>query len=294
MRKINYEQFVDVIKDRHIVDASLHYQLAVYLNSNPDDLEKFFQLDGALELFGLMREILKENVRKRAMKYASRLVLKVASQVGSSGYRSGPLVSVKNGDGWFGEIDLEKTLENFLNEPATPVVDHLQWWIRSYQKKPLVLILDRSYSMRGLKIVLAAIAAAAVALNLRSGYGLIAFGSTVKVIKEPDQEMNPEVVVEQVFSLPLENETNLGGALQEGLKQLADYERKHALVLTDGAWNAGPNPEDVASCYDRVNVICFPPGRAEAVEKIARIGNGMSCYVSREDDVPRVLSRVLQ
>jgi hypothetical protein len=271
----------------------LPYQLAVYLNTHPEELERFFQIDGALELFGLMREMLKEEVRRRAVIYASRLVLKVASQVARMGYRSGPLVSVKGDGTLFDELNLEKSLENHLDEPAVPLAEHLWWWVRSFQRKPFVLILDRSYSMRGLKIVLAAIAAASVALSLRTDYALLAFGSSCKVIKPLDQQVAPEVVVDRVFSLTLENETNLGSALQEGLNQLAGFDRKYGLVLTDGAWNAGPDPAALAARYDRLDVVCFPPGRMEAVEKIARAGKGAASPVTREEDVPGVLSRVL-
>ena len=56
--------------------CSYFYRVARYLNTNPDELEHFFEKQDSLEVFANVFTMLKENVRLLAVKIASRVIIK--------------------------------------------------------------------------------------------------------------------------------------------------------------------------------------------------------------------------
>lgn len=192
------------------------------------------------------------------------------------------------------DIDLDATLENIVCNPLEDVEDNLATWDRRREELGFVMMFDHSYSMRGPKIILAALTAAAIAIHFKKNYGVIAFSTDVETVKAVDDTMHYEVLLDKVFDLPIEGLTNISGALAKGLAQLKDFNKIFGLLLTDGGWTTGEDPLAVAAKFSRLNVIAFPPANPEKVRLIAEAGHGTFQYVADEDAITSAIVKALQ
>jgi hypothetical protein len=154
--------------DRHVANwflseemehCSYFYRVACYLNANPDELDLFFEKQDSLEVFANVIGMLKENVRAQAVKIASRVIIKIAKQIADTGCRTGRM-KLKNGFSDGAEIELDCSLERYTQQPELGILDNLVSYIRQQEKRAFVMMFDHSYSMKGMKIILAAITAA--------------------------------------------------------------------------------------------------------------------------------------
>jgi Mg-chelatase subunit ChlD len=178
--------------------------------------------------------------------------------------------------------------------PLDDIEDNLATWDRKTEEQGFVLMFDHSYSMRGPKMVLAALTAAAIAIYFKRSYGVIAFSSDVELLKPVDEKVHHEVVLDRVFDLPVQGLTNISGALSMGLTQLRDFNKPFGLLLTDGGWTTGDDPLAVASRFHRLNVIAFPPANPEKVRLLAEAGHGTFQFIDNEDAITGAIVRALQ
>lgn len=267
--------------DEIMVNASHYFRVASYLNAHPDELHSFFEKADSLEVFANIFGMLKPQVRQLAMKIASRLIIKIAKQIADTGYRSGTLKLVRGfADGT--EIELDRSLENYVEEPERGVLDSIVSYKRQRERKAFVVMLDHSFSMKGIKIMLAAVTAATIAQHFKRDYAILAFSNRVTVLKGINENKGPEAVLEKLFALELKGDTDVRLVLNEGLKQLDKFERKMGLILTDGAWNQGGDPLETAAAFDKLSVIGFPPAKQEKINQLALKGKGMFSFVENE------------
>lgn len=252
----------------------------------------FFEKEDSLEVFANIFGMLKSHVRALAVKIASRLIIKIAKQIADTGYRSGRLKLVRGfADGT--EIELDRSLENYTEEPERGILENIVSLTRQRERKAFVVMLDHSYSMRGMKIVLAAITAAAIARHFKRDYAVLAFSNKVSVLKGLEDNTGPEKVLERLFALELQGDTDFSLVLESGLQQLANFERKTGLILTDGAWNQGGNPMGVAARYDKLGVIAFPPAKQEMARQLAIRGKGEFSFVEDEKGIAGAILKCL-
>lgn len=278
--------------DEVLVNASYYFRVASYLNAHPEELPLFFEKADSLEVFANVFGMLKSDVRALAVKIASRLIIKIARQIADTGYRSGQLKLVPGfADGT--EIELDRSLENYTEAPERGIVENIVSYARQRERKAFVVMLDHSYSMRGMKIILAAITAAAIARHFKRDYAVLAFNNRVSVLKAVDDHTGPEKVLEKLFALELQGDTDVRLALEAGLKQVGNFERKTGLILTDGAWNQGGDPLEMAARYDKLGVIAFPPSRQEKVRQLAVKGKGEFSFVENETGIAGAILKCL-
>ena len=227
-----------------------------------------------------------------AVKLAGRLIIKIARQIADTGYRSGRLTLVRGfKDGT--EIELDKSLENYAEEPERGVLDNLVSYTRKKERKAFVIMLDHSYSMKGIKVILAAITAASIAQHFKRDYAILAFSNRVTILKGLDDNIGPETVLERLFALELQGDTDVRLALAESLKQVGNYEQKKGLILTDGAWNQGGDPLEIAARFDKLSVIGFPPAKPDKIRLLAVKGKGEFCFVENETGIAEAILRCL-
>ncbi|NIO04063.1 MAG: AAA domain-containing protein [Proteobacteria bacterium] len=274
-------QFLD---DELDIEYSYFYQVASYLNAHPEELPQFFEKQDSLEVFANIFGMLKHDVRAMAVKIASRLIIKIAKQIADTGYRSGQLKLVRGfTDG--AEIELDRSLEKYAEEPDRGVVDNLMSYRRHRERNAFVMMFDHSYSMKGMKIILAAITAASIAQHFKNDYAILAFSNQVSFLKGIEEPTGPEEVLEKLFALELRGDTDIRLALERGLRHIDKFERKMGLLLTDGAWNQGGNPLQVAVKFDKLSVIGFPPVKQEKIRQLALKGKGNFCFVEDEKGI---------
>jgi hypothetical protein len=263
---------------------SYSYRVACHLNANPGELDLFFEKQDSLEVFANIIGMLKQSVRSLAVKIASRLIIKIAKQIADTGCRSGKLKLVPGfSDG--AEIELDCSLEKYTEQPELGILDNLVSYIRQREKKAFVMMFDHSYSMKGMKIILAAITAAAIAQHFKKDYAVLAFCNKITVLKAIDESTGPEELLERLFALELCGDTDIHLALETGLELANRFERKMGLILTDGAWNRGGDPMNAAVRFDKLSVIGFPPAKREKIRQLAIKGEGNFSFVEDETEI---------
>lgn len=275
------------------MSPSLHYRIANFLNTHPETLTDFFTKRDSLEVFANIYGMLKPKVREKAVRLASRLIVKVARRIADTGYRSGtlrPMPGFQDGC----DLAIGPTLERILEAPRRKMEKNLVTYGRVMEKHAFVLMFDHSYSMKGMKVVLSAITAAAIAHHFKQDFAVVAFSNNVTVLKGIEDNSGPDRLLERLFAVELYGDTNTQLALQCGLEQMARYETKKGLLLTDGAWNRGGNPLGVAPKFDQLSVIGFPPARSEDIEQLAIRGHGHFAFVEKETEISAAILKCLQ
>lgn len=274
------------------MSGAYHYRVASYLNNHPEELEEFFSKRDALEIFANIYGMLKQDVRGVAVKIASRLIVKVARRIADTGYRCGPLKTL-NGYLEGAELALEASFEKYLDAPEKGIIDNLVSYGRERQKHAFVMILDRSYSMKGIKIVLAGITAASIAQHFKHDYAVLAFSNDVTVLKRIDETVGPDRLVERLFGLELYGDTNTCLGLKSGFNLMDGFKVRKGLLLTDGAWNRGGSPLPAAARFDMLSVIGFPPARRSKIRSLAVKSGGRFAFVENENEIAAAIMKCL-
>lgn len=282
--------------DKTMCDAAWHshyYRVASYLNANPQAVSVFFEDVDSLELFSRVFGMLKPAVRALAIKIASRLIIRIARQIADTGYRSGHLKLTRGfTDG--NEIELDRTIENYVEEPQAGILENIVSYFREREKKAFSVMLDSSYSMRGMKVILAAITAASIAQHFKRDYAILCFSDTVSVLKAIDESTGPDGVLERLFDLELRGATDIHAVLKAGLEQVNSFERKLGLLLTDGAWNRGGDPLNAAARFDKLSVVGFPPSRDDKIQLLACKGKGNFFIVEDVKGIAAAIHKCLE
>ncbi|MHB9149753.1 MAG: vWA domain-containing protein [Thermoleophilia bacterium] len=268
------------------------FEMAEAINLDPHLQQDFLNDEEFIKYFAKLNHLLRSQLRDKAFELAKALILKIAAQLVGTGVRKGTL-HLRRG-AFTDEIDLDATLENLVTNPLDDLEDNLATWDRRREEIGFVMMFDHSYSMRGPKIVLAALCAAAIAVYFKTNYGVIAFSTEVETVKDVRDSVHYEVLLDRIFDLPIEGLTNTSGALAAGLRQLNAYDKMFGLLLTDGGWTTGEDPLTAAAKFDRLNVIAFPPANPEKVRLIAEAGHGTFQFVDDEEAITGAIIRALQ
>jgi Ca-activated chloride channel family protein len=177
--------------------------------------------------------------------------------------------------------------------------------------KTVLFVVDRSGSMSGKKIEQAKGALRFVLNNLREQdlFNIVAYDSAVESFRPELQRYTPETRTEAlgyIESLYAGGSTNIHGALQTALAQLADGSRPtYVVFLTDGLPTAGERrePQIVAAAREankvRARIFVLGVGydvNSRLLDRLARECFGRSEYVTPEEDlethVARLYSRI--
>lgn len=163
----------------------------------------------------------------------------------------------------------------------------------------LVIVMDRSGSMAGVKMELAKEAAARSVELLREDdtVGVIAFDDQPWQIVETQKLADPKSAADKILSVTPGGGTEIYGALSEAYKQLEDLElqRKHIILLTDGQSAAS----DYASLIEggkenNITLSTVSIGQDAdkgLLENLADTGSGRFYEVADATTIPAILSR---
>ena len=172
-----------------------------------------------------------------------------------------------------GDLDLDRTLERAEGRlPPRSAVDLVS---RQFGAAPraVCLLVDRSGSMSGHAVALAAVAAAAVvsAADERLRVSVVAFASAPMILADTRADAGgaraPDAVVSDLLSLRGHGRTDLARALHVAAEQLqtAPSGGRSVLLLSDGIHTAGADPLAAASRIDRLDVL----GTSAAADAVA-------------------------
>ncbi len=231
------------------------------------------------------------DLRTLAKEYSLKAILKLKPIEGGPRLRG----RLRRRPSWEGDdVDVEATVEralDHLSSPPEPVV-----LCRDRGDRALVLVVDRSSSMSGFKIVAATLAAATLAYAFPADeLAVIAFNERAEVLKGFGRALDREVLARRVLNLEPIGYTNFYEALRKSLWELrrAGYCVARALMITDGEWTAGPNPLPIAAEFDELHVISVPSKWWRFAREMARRGGGRFYLLRNLDELPRALSGML-
>jgi uncharacterized protein with von Willebrand factor type A (vWA) domain len=135
-------------------------------------------------------------------------------------------------------------------------------------------LVDRSGSMGGMPLAIAAVTAVAVALRSRGAYSVLAFGRDVVAVKSQSNDKAAERVVGDLLALRGHGTTDLCGALRAAADQLSRSKaaRRITIVLSDCRPTVAGDVFAAAAALPEIAVIAPAEDCAEAFELATRIG----------------------
>ncbi|HET7052238.1 MAG TPA: MoxR family ATPase [Solirubrobacteraceae bacterium] len=252
--------------------------------------------DAAVALLADMAVATDPDLRAQARLLAGRL-LPPLGRVGKPSRRGTRRLVARTG-ATDGDVDIERTLEHNGGVPPR-TADRLVARQFAAAPRAVCLLVDRSGSMSGHAVALAAVAAAAVvqAASDRLHCGVIAFASDTMVLRDPRDEVPSERVVDDLLSLRGHGTTDLARALRTAAAQLEHVPPggRIALLMSDCLHTKGADPLGPAGTLDGLHVLgtSADPESVEAGKALARRGHGRWLPATTLDELARNLQAVL-
>ena len=251
--------------------------------------------EAALDLLADLARATDPALRRQAERLAARVALRLA-RVGGRHARHGVglLVARRGGDG---DLDLERSLARADGTALGPEDLVLRGW--AAPRRAVCLLLDRSGSMRGSQVMLAAVAAAGVVLSLREreDSAVVAFAHDAVVLRSPTVPRPADALVRDLLALRGAGATDLALALRLAGRELARTGAREGvtLLLSDAEATVGGDPLAAAGALDRLHVLgtSVTPGAVRAGRALAARGHGSYVAVRGVADLAPALRTLL-
>ena len=204
-----------------------------------------------------------------------------------------------------GDISSIETVDHIAGAEMRPEDVILE--VRREKPLDLVMLIDTSLSMEGRKFALCAVGAAVLSFRLRAeAFSLIAFGSS-DGLKTDGPQTTVEQAIERILEAPVLGYTNIWASLGRGAQELRKGRSplKVGVLLTDGHYTDGNDPEAIARRYRRLEVMMtidpyvnFAASKRDRMDLdccqlMARAGRGRVTEVRHYHDMPdRLLSLI--
>jgi Mg-chelatase subunit ChlD len=280
-------------------DADARVLLAERLGVAPEAVDGWTV---ATRLSATSFELGNRELRDYARRIAAAAVLRRAWRlVGPIRRATRPVEAVMD-EPFHGELELEATLENVAGKRFPERDD----WIverREDREQQLVLMMDASLSMAGENLAIAAVAAAVLALKMRSeDLSVVVFESVARTVSHLEQRDDPERIVARLLAEPARGYTNIEAALRLGGREIGRGRnpRKAGLLITDGVSTAGGDPVPAADAFPRLYVLLTEDYKMDPAlcERLASVGRGDVFRVRHHADLPAkmldIANRVLR
>jgi Mg-chelatase subunit ChlD len=246
--------------------------------------------DGALGAVPELRTV-DPAVRAAAREIIARLWLRrPVSAVARRG--SGAIRSVRYRPG-LDDIDLDRTLEVMAEHPLIgdeDVIVHEPVTMR----RPVVLAVDISGSMRDDRLRTAAATVGALAAELPAGdLAVVAFWSDAAWLGHLGTRADPMRLLDVLAALPARGLTNVALPLELAVGELRGqpFREARAILLSDCVHNAGPDPRPLAAGLPRLDVLLDLSGErdVELARELAGEGRGRLRAIRDYRDVAAAL-----
>jgi Mg-chelatase subunit ChlD len=197
-----------------------------------------------------------------------------------------------------GDVDMDRTLERGSGARPRDARDLVT---RRFAGAPrsVCLLVDRSGSMSGHAVGMAAVAAAAVtfAVDDRLQCSVVAFAAEPLVLRDARAPRGAGAVVDDLLSLRGHGTTDLARALHVAGEQLEHVPAggRTVLLLSDCLSTVGADPRAAAGLFDALHVL-GPSDDPEAVtagRALARRGGGRFLPATTLDELSRSLQAAL-
>ncbi len=257
------------------------------------------------EVYFFIRRPISEKYKHVFRRLARQSIIKTSLKITSKGIRGNfkrvtPTYQIGSP-----EFDIDETIQhNPLNIYKKSLTYKDIFGIqRKKQKRKIVMILDTSGSMYGKLLLNAALTTSVLAYNMeKENYGIVLFNSTAMVLKKIDEKKAVINIIDEILDSEAVGFTNINIGLEKGLKELnkAKEKTRHkfGILISDGNYNRGKNPLDLAKKFPKLHVIGIPAENdaergINTCREIARAGQGKFFAVNNYKEIPRALMELL-
>lgn len=255
------------------------------------------QPDAALALLADTAVVTNPVLRARARALAAQLVIRLA-RAGPTPRRGARRLAIKVGF-LEGDLDLERTIDRAGGRRPTSAQDLVT---RSWSGAPraICLLIDRSGSMRGPAVGLAALVAAGVMLasGEEANCSVVAFASRPIVLCGATDRRPVSAVVDDLLGLRGHGTTDLAAGLTAARQELDRFDprtERCTLVLSDCLATEGGDPVAALAGHNLVHVLgtSDAPDAVAAGNRLAGAGRGRYVRIRDVQSVPEALKTVL-
>jgi len=257
------------------------------------------------EIYFFIRRPISNKYKNIFRRLARQSILKTSLKITSRGIRGYKKKIVPYYYIGMPEFDLDETIQhNPLKIMKKSLNYHDIYGIkRQREKRKIALILDTSGSMYGRLLLNAALTTSVLAYNMeKEDYSIILFNSTAMVLKDIKEEKSIPKIIDEILDSEAVGFTNIYIGLEKGLKELNKVKKNHrnqfGILISDGNYNRGDNPIEIARKYPILHVIGMPPENdadrgIETCKEIAKAGRGKFYAVKDYKEIPRALIDLL-
>ena len=257
------------------------------------------------EIYFFIRRPISGKYKSIFRRLARQSILKLSLKITSKGIRGQFKKAVPLYKIGMPEFSLDETIQHNplkIYEKRLSYKD-IYGVVRKRQKRKVVLILDTSGSMYGRLLLNAALTSSVLAYNLeKEDYAIILFNSTAMILKGINQK-NPVIkIIDEILDSEAVGFTNIEIGLEKGLKELnktRENRKSHfGILISDGNFNRGGDPVEIAKKYPKLHVIGMPAENdatqgIKTCQEIAKAGRGKFYAVNDYKEIPRALIELL-
>ena len=235
-------------------------------------------------------------LRARARQVATRVFVRMARQGGPARRGLRRLTTARGGAD--GDLDLDRTLERTGGlRPRRPEDLAVRRWTAA--ERAVCLLVDRSGSMQGEAVAMAALAAAAVVIagGERCDCSVVAFSDRPIVLQSQGRRRPPDELVGELLTLRGLGTTDLERAFAAAASQLerAASPDRLAVLMSDCLATTGGDPLLSLRGVDRLHVLgtSLDPESLAAGRALARRGGGRHVVALHPHDIAGAMSSLL-
>ena len=257
------------------------------------------------EVYFFIRRPISKQYKQVFRRLARQSIIKTSLKITSKGIRGNFKKVAPSYQIGSPEFDLDETIQHnplniYKNSLTYKDIFGIQ---RKKKKRKIVMILDTSGSMYGKLLLNAALTTSVMAYNMeKESYGIVLFNSTAMVLKKIDKKKPVIKIIDEILDSEAVGFTNINIGLEKGLKELNKIKEKtrhkSGILITDGNFNRGKNPLELAKKYPKLHVIGIPAENdaergIDTCREIARVGKGKFFAVNNFKEIPRALIELL-
>ena len=186
------------------------------------------------------------------------------------------------------ELDLDVSLE------SDPLLMQLTVEKKETKRTEVIVCIDTSLSMTGKKLALTAVALAVIALQIDpEDLAVIAFETEANLIKGLGEKKNVYEILKAFLDVPARGLTNIESGLLQAAVESAKgkLKRKSVILMSDGRFTAGRNPEYVVPRLPRLHIVQTgsPWASPRFCRSLATLGHGRHLRVGKTEHLPKAL-----
>ncbi|MHA2034949.1 MAG: VWA domain-containing protein [Promethearchaeota archaeon] len=257
------------------------------------------------EVYFFIRRPISKKYKAIFRRLARQSILKLSLKISSKGIRGQFKRSVPYYQIGMPEFSLDETIQHNPLKIHDKNLSYKDIFgiVRKRQKRKIVLILDTSGSMYGRLLLNAALTTSVLAYNMeKEDYAIVLFNSTAMTLKKINQKKTTLKIIDDILDSEAVGFTNIQLGLEKGLSELnktrKEMKSRFGILISDGVFNRGKNPIEIAKLFPKLHVIGMPAENDAAqgiktCREIADAGRGKFYAVTDYKEIPRALMELL-